>query len=162
MKKLLALAALAVASSAAMAQTATAPLDVTATVLKSCELATSPVNFGSFQPASTGEVDAAGAVNVTCTKTTPYTISMGTGANSSSFAARSMAGGGTNTDKLNYNLFTDPARTSVWGDGTASTSTIPGVGSGTSVNLPVYGRLSKSQFVTPDNYLDTVTVTVTY
>lgn len=161
LNKLIALAALA-ASSAAMADTAAAPLDVTATVLKSCELSTSAVAFGSFKPASAGTVDAAGSVDVTCTKTTPYAVDMNTGNNSVTFAARNMKGGVGNADALSYNLYADAARTQLWGDSTESTVNMSGVGTGSEVSIPVFGRLARNQFITPDDYVDSVQVTVTY
>ena len=158
-------AALAMAgavSAPALAETASAPLQVTATVLKSCELSTSPVAFGTVTPSLTGVADATGAVDVVCTKSTPYTLALSTGTNSSDFVARNMVGGGGNTDQLAYNLYTTAARTTVWGDATAGTSTVAGTGTGAVVSHAVYGRLSKNQFVTPDNYLDVVTATLTY
>lgn len=162
LNKFLALSLLA-ASSVAMADTAVAPLDVTATVQKSCELTTQPVAFGSFKPATTGTVDAAGAVRVTCTVTTPYTVDLGTGNQSSTFGTRAMASNiAANSDTLAYNLYLDSNRTQVWGDTTESTVNASGVGSGAQVSHTVFGRVSKNQFVTPDNYADVVTVTVSY
>lgn len=156
-----ALFAAAIASSA-MADTATAPLLVTATVLKSCELTTSPVAFGVVTPSLTGVADATGSVDVVCTKDTPYVLSLSTGGNSASYGARNMAGGAGNSDLLAYNLYTTAARTAVWGDTTESTSQVAATGTGASVSHPVYGRLSRDQFITPDDYTDVVTVTVTY
>lgn len=162
LNKLFALSLLA-ASSLAMAESAVAPLDVTATVQSSCELTTSPVAFGSFKPATSGNVDAAGAVRVTCTVTTPYTVDLGTGNKSSTFDTRWMGGSNVaNADTLAYNLYLDSNRTQVWGDTTESTVHATGVGTGSQTVHSVYGRMAKSQFVTPDDYADVVTVTVSY
>jgi len=162
LNKFLVAGLLAAAASASFADTATAPLLVTATVLKSCELATTPVAFGTVTPSLTGVADAAGSVDVVCTKDTPYVLDLSTGGNSATFGARNMAGGGGNTDLLSYNLYTTAARTAVWGDTTESTSQVLGTGTGASISHAVYGRLSRNQFVTPDDYTDVVTVTVTY
>lgn len=162
LNKLLLAGLLAAAASSAMAATATAPLLVTATVLKSCELSTSPVAFGTVTPSLTGVADATGSVDVVCTKNTPYVLDLSTGGNSATYGARQMAGGGGNTDLLAYNLYTSAPRTAVWGDTTESTSQVLGTGTGASVSHAVYGRLSRNQFISPDNYTDVVTVTVTY
>ena len=64
---------------------------------------------------------------------------------------------------LSYNLYTDSARTSVWGDGTGSTNTIGGTGTGGSQAVTVYGRVSLGQTGVPaGSYADTVAVTITY
>ncbi len=81
----------------------------------------------------------------------------GTGA---SFANRRMAAG---ANLLNYNIYTTTARTTVWGDGTSSTSAITGTGSGTAQSVTVYGRVTSGQTSVPaGSYSDTVAVTVTY
>lgn len=161
-KLLAALTLFGAVAAPALADTASAPLLVTATVVKSCELSTTPVAFGTVTPALVGVADATGSVDVVCTKNTPYTVTLDTGLNSSSFAARNMNGAVGNADLLAYNLYTTAARTTVLGDSTAGTGTFAGAGTGAVVSYPVYGRLSRNQFVTPDNYQDSVTATVTY
>jgi len=72
--------------------------------------------------------------------------------------------------RLNYNLFLDTARTSIWGNGlsgtgiaTASLTVGPGVGNGTRIaQFPVYGRVPALQVVGMGAYSDTIVVTVTF
>ena len=60
---------------------------------------------------------------------------------------------------LGYNLYTNPSRTIVWGDGV----TVSGVSSGgTNVDLTVYGCVAAGHNVHAGTYADTITVTVTY
>jgi spore coat protein U-like protein len=64
---------------------------------------------------------------------------------------------------LSYSLYTDAARTNVWGDGTGSTATIGNTGTGAVQNVTVYGRIPGSQSsAPPGSYADTISVTVTY
>jgi spore coat protein U-like protein len=93
----------------------------------------------------------------------PYTISLNNGSNSTSFAARKM---NVNTNFLNYNLYLNTGRTSVWGDGTAGTATVADsmnmlLGSGIKL-YPIYGGIPIGQNVPAGVYTDTITVTVTY
>src|SRR5436190_1433424 len=77
--------------------------------------------------------------------------------------AASPAAAATGTNLLNYNIYTTSARTTVWGDGTASTATIGGTGSGSAQSVTVYGRVGSGQTSLPAGaYADTVAVTVTY
>lgn len=140
---------------------ATGQLNVTATVLKSCELATTPVAFGAITPSQAGVTDAAGSVAVVCTKTTPYTVALSTGAHSNTYSKRNMIGASA-PDGLAYNLYKDAGRSTVWGDGTGGSALVAGVGNSVHQTYPVYGRLNKNQFVTPGAYSDVVTVTVCY
>jgi spore coat protein U-like protein len=64
---------------------------------------------------------------------------------------------------LNYAVYTDSARSTVWGDGGAgATATIDGTGSGTAQSTTIYGRIPAGQTVPAGSYSDTVNVTVTY
>jgi spore coat protein U-like protein len=51
----------------------------------------------------------------------PYTLSLDKGVNASTYLPRQMINAGT---RLNYNLYTDSAQTTVWGDGTGGTVTV--------------------------------------
>jgi spore coat protein U-like protein len=64
---------------------------------------------------------------------------------------------------LNYSLYTNAARTTVWGDGSGGTSTVSNTGSGVAQNFTVYARVPLGQTsVATGAYADTVQVTVTY
>jgi spore coat protein U-like protein len=69
--------------------------------------------------------------------------------------------------KLNYNLYSDGARLTVWGDGTGGTSTVssgPFNLSGSTYNKDyiVYGRIPAQTGLGAGSYLDTVVITLTY
>ena len=146
----------------AQAATATANLPVTITIAKACNVAATGVNFGTQTFLSTAIQNTSGSLSVTCTHSTPYTIALDAGA-SGSLTDRTMAGQtGGNTDKVHYELYTDNTYTKIWGDGTGSTGTVPGTGSGTSQSITVYSQTLAQNAPAPDTYNDTVHVTVTY
>jgi spore coat protein U-like protein len=152
---------IALAATPASAATTSTTLNVSATVTANCTVSSSALAFGAVNPLSGSDVDASGGITVTCTNGTAWTAAAGVGAGSgASFASRRMTAG---ANLLNYNLYTDAARTSVWGDGTGSTAQFSNSGSGVAQAVTVYGRVPSGQVtVPPGSYADTVSVTVTY
>jgi len=146
---------------AASADTASSTLDVSATVTANCTVSTSALSFGNVNTISGSNVDATGGIAVTCTNGTAWAASAGVGSGTgASFAARRMSSGAS---LLSYNLYTDSARSSVWGDGSGSTATIGNTGTGSAQNVTIYGRVGSGQTSVPaGSYGDTVSVTVTY
>ena len=146
---------------AASAATTSSTLSVDATVTANCTVSTSALDFGDVDPLSGSNIDGTGGIVVTCTSGTAWTASAGIGSGSgASFTSRRMSAG---SNLLNYNLYTNSSRSSVWGDGTASTATIGGTGNGSAQNSTVYGRIASGQTsVPPGSYSDTVSVTVSY
>jgi spore coat protein U-like protein len=145
----------------AIAGTASGSLATSATVTANCTVSTSALAFGNVDSTSASNVDATGGLSITCTNGSAWTASAGVGAGSgASYANRRMTAG---SDLLNYNIYTSAARTTVWGDGTASTGTIGGTGSGSAQSITVYGRIAGGQTGVPvGSYADTVAVTVSY
>lgn len=157
-------AAACLSISAARAGSSTSSLQVTATVTSACVVSGSTLNFGvGIDPlGGATPIDATAVLSVQCTNTTPYTVTLDAGAHAggaSQFLQRSMRSGG---NSLAYQLYLDAARTTLWGDGTGSTATSAGIGSGSSQSLTVYGRISSLGASVPGTYTDTVTITITY
>jgi len=162
MKKIsLLMIALAATSSQAMAGSATANFQVSATVNASCLVSASNVDFGPVTPAGTGTATATGSITSTCSKTTPYSLAISAGS-SGSVSDRKMAGSiSGNTDTLAYNLYSDSGATKVWGE-TAGTNTVDLTGTGVAQTSTIYGKLPLNQYIKPDSYKDNLTVTLTY
>lgn len=59
-----------------------------------------------------------------------------------------------------YNLFIDPQRVMVWGDGTGGSNTVSAMSA--EHDFPVYARAPARQNLTPGSYTDIISVTVTY
>lgn len=119
----------------------------------------STLNFGS-QGLLAAVVNDTATLNVSCTNTTPYTVGLDQGTYGSSVTARKMKGGATNTEFVNYSLFSDTGRTVNWGNTTGSW--VSGTGNGTAQPLTVYGQVPAQTTGSPGAYADTVNITVTY
>ena len=167
MKTLKVVTALALAGSVTLvhAATSTGQLSVDATVAASCSVANTTLTFGSVDPlvlAST-DADAQADISVTCSNTTSYNVGLDAGLTTgATVTTRQMDISGTGTDKLNYSLYSDSARSVNWGN-TVGTDTVVGTGSGSAIAHTVYGRIPSGQNNAPvGTYNDTVTITVTY
>ncbi len=135
---------------------------VSATVSGDCAVGASALAFPSASSAAiaAGNIDATGNVTVNCTVGSAYTIALGIGTGTgATLASRKMSAG---AQLLSYSVYTTSARTTVWGDGTGASVTLPGVGTGTDVSIAAYGRIFSGQSVPAANYSDTVNVTVSY
>lgn len=121
-----------------------------------CTVSTTSVLFGQYDVFATVANDATGDVTITCDTTTSYTVSLSSG--SGTLSQRTLLSG---SNVLEYNLFANSSRTTVWGDGSSGTSTVSATTSGVST-LTVYGLVPARQNVPPGSYSDVVIVTVTY
>jgi len=131
-----------------------------------CTVSTSGVAFGSYNPLPGASADTNGTISVTCSgaagDTAAYAITITAGLGS--FSARKMVSGG---DSLTYNLYRDSGCTQVWGDGTASTSTVTDsvtlTSSSLTTNYVVYSRIAGGQNTARAHaYSDSLLVTVSY
>ena len=151
-----------VVSTPVFAASATANLNISASVAAVCTITTSPVAFGAYDPVlanAATDLTAAGSVNVACTKGTPATIDLGNGGNFSGGTRRM----GSGSDFLNYALYKDAARTQVWGSGLAGGTTQAYVAATkASTAVPVYGTVPQNQDVTVGAYADVVLATINY
>ncbi|MGI9303614.1 MAG: Csu type fimbrial protein [Gammaproteobacteria bacterium] len=125
-----------------------------------CRVRAVPTNFGLYFPASPTSVDVTSRIRVVCRgRPGTYSVELSTGS-SGEYGRRTMVNG---AELLFYNLFVDPARTRVWGDGSGSTSriTITRRRRGRDRRVfDVYGRIFSNQDVRPGFYNDTISVTV--
>jgi spore coat protein U-like protein len=136
--------------------------------LAECVALASPVSFGSYAPFDAAPVTGSGTVSVRCSLVgllsigVQYTIQLSPGS-SGSYADRHLVNGAR---ALRYNLYTDGARSSVWGNGSAGTAAVTdGYVLGlltTTRGYPVYGRIPAGQNVPAGTYNDTILVTVDY
>lgn len=137
-----------------------------------CTASTAAVAFGTYDPLATAADDSTGRVTVVCTYVSGgtsqvgFTVALSAGG-SGSYAQRRLRAG---TPVLNYNLYTDTARSRIWGNGSNGTSVAsgsftigPGVGNRRrEAAYTVYGRIPALQDVAPGSYADTITVTLTF
>ncbi len=129
-----------------------------------CTITLNPLPFGMYTPAGTVPLDAVSDITVRCVaQAGTYSVSIGPGFSGNQLLRTMLAGG---TDILNYNLFRDPARTQIWGDGIPPTFVV--IGSRAGVGRPtvnvhsLYGRVFSGQTPNPGNYADNLLVTVLF
>lgn len=119
-----------------------------------CSVSSPGVAFGNYNALSSAALDGAGDITVNCDLLTSFTVKLSAGGGT--IDQRVMSAG---TSQLNYNLYTDSARTTVWGDGiTGSTISTAGL----IVLLTAYGRIPARQNVVAGSYSDSLVITVSY
>jgi len=121
------------------------------------------VSFGNYDPLNATPLDQTGTIVFACTGLVPLqtvTVDLSTGS-SGSYAVRTMGhGAGT----LNYNLYFDPTRLSIWGNGTPGTVHFGPVllVNGVNQTLTIYGRIPAQQTSPVGAYTDTVVATINF
>lgn len=140
----------------AQAATATGTIAVSALVVATCVITTTPVAFGSY----TGvQATTTATITPTCTATTPYTITLGAGAaTGATTSTRAMTEPASAT--LAYGLFHDAAYTQNWG--ILPGDNFSGVATGLAQPLTVYARVLAGLYPNPGAFTDTVAVTLNY
>jgi spore coat protein U-like protein len=139
--------------------TATVPLAVsTSGFADTCTIGAGALAFGSYDPVGANAVsplDAQATIEIACTRATQYAVGLGPG----SFAAgsvRRMASGG---DRLEYELYADAARTTIW----STTTTVGGTAPSTApIQLVVHGRVLAGQAAAAGAYADVVQSTINF
>lgn len=110
-------------------------------------------------PAEAGSVRVASGITAQCANGAPYNIGLDAGTGPGATVATREMTQGTNT--LNYSLYSDPGRRTVWGN-TIGVNTVIGTGTGTVQAYTVYGRIPPQTVPGPGSYSDTIVVTLTF
>ena len=144
----------------AAAVTSATTLSVGATVLSGCTVSTLPLLFGNYNPVVGSALDLSTTVTAFCTTGTPFNIGFDQGGGASaSIASRKMTSPGS--DVMNYTLYREAGRTTLWGN-TVGTDTVAATAGVLPTVLTVYGRVFANQNVPSGIYADIVNVTLTY
>jgi spore coat protein U-like protein len=155
----------------ARAAQTTGNLDVTARVGGYCVFSglfvtNFAVAFGVYTPGS-GDRDVTTTFGLRCSNGIPFQVELD-GGGSGNVGNRQMSSTSIPTDKLEYQLYTDATRTTVWGDGSGGSAVASGTGGGIFAvrSFTVYGRVPDSaanqSAAVQTDYRDVVTITVTY
>lgn len=142
------------------AATDTATFEVRIEILTACTIASAnDLDFGSHGFLN-ANIDATTTLGIQCTASTPYDVGLSAGSGGgATVSTRLMTGPGSAT--IGYSLYKDSGRTVVWGD-TGSPDVLVGTGNGSIQSLTVYGRVPGQPTPIAGNYIDTVTVTLTF
>lgn len=118
-----------------------------------------PVSFGVYNVFDASpNLSGIGGLGVSCKGGGgPFVISLGTG-QSHSYVSRVMQSG---NQSLHYNLFTNPSRTVVWGNGSGGSGTVT-VTKNSTVTLSVYGLIPAGQDVGVGTYADCLIATINF
>src|SRR5262245_4540229 len=137
-----------------------------------CTVSTVGVAFGNYDPLSAIPADSTGTVTIVCVylsggaQQVGYSVQLSPGSSGTSLQRQMRAA----TSVLRYNLFTDAARSAIWGDGSAGTTVAdgsvtigPGVGNGRREDArSIYGRIPARQDALSGNYTDAIIVTLVF
>lgn len=117
------------------------------------------ISFGSYNVFAMSPNDGGvGTLQVDCRGgEANMLVTLSTG-QSGSYAARLMNNG---ADLLTYNLYTNAARTIIWGDGTGGSSTMRAAVNSTTT-WSVFGRIPQGQDVSVGTYTDFIIATVNF
>jgi len=140
-----------------------------------CSVSASGVVFGAYDPLHSAPLDSSGSITFRCTsiiallslRIVSFEVQLSSG-NSGSFIERTMSSG---SSTLEYNLYTNSARNTVWGDETGGTGLLGGIlqfppllsiGTVKEASFTAYGRIFGGQLVPAGSYSDAITVTILY
>ena len=119
------------------------------------------VSFGAYRYFDLTPTDSTGSITYTCLNLlSTITIDLSK-SSAPTYVPRQMRQG---TDTLDYNLYLDASRVSIWGDGTGGSSRYGPVTppNGSPVTVTIYGRIPARQNVRVGNYTDTITATINF
>jgi spore coat protein U domain-containing protein, fimbrial subunit CupE1/2/3/6 len=133
---------------------------VTRPALGACTINTTGVSFGSYNVFATSPLDSTGSVTYKCTGNSSINVTLSNGG-AASFNPRRMLNG---SQALNYNLYLDASRTTIWGDGTTGTQRYSNtnVPNNQNVTVTIYGRVPASQDVNAGAYSNSITATINF
>lgn len=137
---------------------------VSVTVDSQCKMDSNDLQFGTYDPVganSSSPLNAMGSIKIKCTKNTIAVIRMDGGqhASSSSHTTRAMTNA-TGSTYLDYELYLDSERSTVWNN--SNNATYQGTGDGAITTVAIYGAIPGDQDVNDGQYNDVVTITATF
>lgn len=118
------------------------------------------ISFGTLQP-GTSNISTSGTLQMLCTKNSAYTIVLNYSAADYQASQAQMRGTKTN-DAINYDLV-NPQTGGLMGGVNGTNDYIRGTGTGSNQSYTIGAQIIGTvPYVTPDNYSDTATFTLTY
>ena len=160
-RRLVLAAVLACIGAPTLAATATSTFTVNGTVVATCSVSATALNFGASIPTPVNSnIDATSTITATCSNAVPFSIALNAGQGAGATMASRKMSSGPNT--VNYTMYTDAGRTTVWGDGTTGSAINALTGTGAAQAISVFGRIPTGQSPAIGTYSDTILVTLTF
>ncbi len=125
-----------------------------------CSINIQGVAFGNYNPFNTTASNDVGSVFASCTGRGTLKVSLSIG-QSGSHSMHYMISAAT-SDQLDYNLYANPSRTRIFGDGTGGTRTVRRRYRNGTVSISIYGQIPALQNVASGSYLDSIVATITF
>jgi len=125
-----------------------------------CTIDTRPLSFGTYDPEANADLDTVAEVIYACNQhASKIRIEMTTGLGNQ-FDRYMLSG----QDRLYYNIYLDPTRQTIWGQGLYGTDVYfdSNPPNGTPVVVLGYGRIRARQNVPPGEYTDVLTVRILF
>lgn len=126
-----------------------------------CTITVSPIVFGRYDVFDASPLDSVGEISYQCDQAVPrLRISFARPAGGSA-RSRALRNG---EHRLVYQLYVDPAKTRIWGDGSEATETlfVDTPSTRKTVTRPIYARIPPRQNVAAGTYVDQITVRVEF
>ena len=145
------------------ASTATDNLIITANIASSCTVVTSDIAFGNYLPLTThatATLDGTATITSTCTSGVSAVLTFDQGQYSRTGSTDAAPLRGIGSQKLAYNLYTDSAHTTVWGNTPSTGVGVTGTGAG--VSTTVYGAVESGQTTPTAGGADSVVLLLSY
>lgn len=143
----------------AQQQTGQTTFRVSAKVQAVCEVTATDLDFGTYTSKAGSPLLGTTTLKATCTPGSSYNLGLNEGTSpGATVNQRKMVSG---TQALNYQLYSDAARTTIWGN-TTGTDTVTGVGTGLAQDHTVFGSVPAAQVIPAGDYIDTITVRIYY
>lgn len=157
---LLASAGILAFSSYTQAGTLTANTHATATIGKTCTISMGTVAFGNLPP-GTANVTTSGTLSMMCNKNVSYSAVL-TYSPPDYTASQAQMRGSKSSDTINYDLV-NPQTGGLMGGVNGVNDYIRGTGNGLVQTYTIGAKIiGNVPYVTPDNYSDTVTFTMSF
>lgn len=142
-------------------QTATTTFRVLTKVQAVCAVTATDLDFGTYTSAGGSPLQGTTLLRATCTPNSSYNIGLNEGTTAGATVNQRQMKPAAGTQNLNYQLYSDSSRSTVWGN-TTGTDTVTGVGTGLAVDHTVFGAIPAAQKVPAGDYSDTITVRIYY
>lgn len=138
-------------------QTAQTTFRVSASVQAVCEVTATDLSFGTYTSQNATDLQGTTLLRATCTPGSSYQVGLNEGTSAGATVnQRKMVSG---AQALNYQLYRESSRTSIWGN-TTGTDTVTGVGTGLAQDHTVFGSIPAKQVIPAGEYSDTITVRI--
>ena len=136
------------------------PFIVRALNNNSCNISTTPMNFGARTSLSSA-LTANNQISVTCTTGVKYTVGLSNGSNGGTSPINRFLANPATGQKITYGIYQNAALTQQWGS-TVGSNTIAGTATGLTQAYNAYGQIPTQSTPAGGSYTDTVVITLSY